>query len=107
MEQLAHLIDDTFSVVEKFESFRHHRCTLQSSYAALDHQLQDGRMVQHEYDRMQYVVRKLFDLKLQKRAIEAETSLPPPADVVEHTIALMLDLYSEGILSRSIFIRVL
>ena len=105
MEQLAHLIDDTFSDVEKFKSFCHHRCTLQSLYAALDHQLQDGLVVQHEYDRMRYVVRKLFDLKLQMRAIEAEPSLPPPADVVEHTIALMLDLYSEGILSRSLFIR--
>ena len=106
MDQLAHLIDDTFSEVEKFESFRHHRYTLQSLYAALDHQLQDGLMVRHEYDRMRYVVRKLFDLKLQMHAIEAEPSLPLPADVIEHTIALMSDLHSEGILSRSLFISV-
>ena len=106
MEQLAHLIDDTFSDVEKFELFRHHRCTLQSLYAALDHQLQDGLMVQHKYDRMRYVVRKLFDLKLHMRAIEAEPSLLPPADDVEHAIALTLNLYSEGILSRPLFIRV-
>ena len=63
-------------------------------------------MAQHEFDRMRYVVRKLFDLKLQLLEIEAEPSLPLPADVIEHTIALMLDLYSERILSRSLFICV-
>ena len=65
-------------------------------YTALDHQLQDGMLAQHDFDRMRYVVRKLFDLKLQIHAIEAEPSLPLPADVIEHTIALMLDLCSEG-----------
>ena len=55
-------------------------------------------MAQHEFGCMQYVVQKLFDLKLQLHAIEAEPSLP--ADVIEHTIALMLGLYSEGILPR-------
>ena len=70
MDQLAHLIDDTFSDVEKFESFRHHRYTLQSLYTALDHQLQEGLMAQHEFHFMRYVVRKLFDLKLQMHAIE-------------------------------------
>ena len=68
--------------------------------------LQDGLVAEHEFDRMQYVVRKLFDLKLQLHAIETEPSLPLPADVIEHTIALMLDLYSEGILSRLLFICV-
>ena len=107
MDQLTHLIDATFSDVEKFESFhRRHRYTLQSLYTALDHQLQDGLVAQHEFERMRYVVRKLFDLKLQIHAIEVEPSLPLPADVIEHTIALMLDLYSEGILSRSLFIGV-
>ena len=106
MDQLAHLIDDTFSDVEKFESFhrRRHCYTLQSLYTAVDHQLQDGLVVQHEFVRMRYVVGKLFDLKWQMHAIEAEPSLPLPADAIEHTIALMLDLYSEGILSRSLFI---
>ena len=89
--------------VEKFELFHcHRRYTLQTLYVALDHQLQDGLMVQHEFDAMRCVVRKLFDLKLQLHAIEAEPSLPLPADVIEHTITLMLDLYSEGILSRSL-----
>ena len=47
----------------------------------LDHQLQDGLVAEHEFDRMRYVVRKLFYLKLQIHAIEAELSLPLPADV--------------------------
>ena len=88
IDQLTHLIDATFSDVEKFESF--HRCrhcyTLQSLYTALDHQLPDGLMAQHEFDHMRYVVRELFGLKLQLHAIEAEPSLPLPADVIEHTV---------------------
>ena len=97
MDQLTHLIDAIFPDVEKFESLHRRHCyTLQSLYTALDHQLQDGLMVQHEFDRMRYVVRNLFDLKLQLHVIEAEPSLSLPADVIEHTIALMLDLYSEG-----------
>ena len=74
MDQLNHLIDTTFSDVEKFESSNRRRYTLQSLYTALDHQLQDGLMAQHEVDRMRYIVRKLFDLKLQIHAIEAELS---------------------------------
>ena len=97
MEQLTHLIDATFSDVEKFESStRHrHRCTLA-----------DGLLAQHDFDRMRYVVRKLFDLKLQIHAINAKPSLPLPVDVIEYTTALMLDLYSESILPRSLFICV-
>ena len=45
MDQLNHLIDTTFSDVEKFES-SNCRYTLQSLYAALDHQLKDGPMAQ-------------------------------------------------------------
>ena len=83
---------------------------LQSLYIPLD-QLQDGLMAQHEFDRMRYIVRKLFDLKLfnlklQIHAIEAEPSLLLPADVIGHTIALVLDLYSGGILTRSLFVYV-
>ena len=84
MDQLNHLIDSTFSDVEKFES-SNRRHTLQSLYAALDHQLQDGLMARHAFDRMRYIVRKLFDLKQQIHAIEAELSLPLPADVIGHT----------------------
>ena len=106
MEQLTRLIDATFSDVEKFESsHRHRHCsTLQLLYTTLDPQLQGGLVVQHEFDRMRYVVQKLFYLKLQTHAIEAQRSLPLPADVIEHTIALMLDLYSEVILSSTLFI---
>ena len=62
MDQLNHLCDTTFSDVEKFE-LSNCRHTLQSLYAALDHRLQDGLMAQHEFDRMRYIVRKLFELK--------------------------------------------
>ena len=106
MDQLTHLIDATFSDVEKFESSNRYQYTLQSLYAALDHQLQDGLMAQHEFVRMLYIVRKLFDLKPHIHAIEAEASLPLPADVIGHTVALMLNLYSEGILPRSLFVYV-
>ena len=49
-------------------------------------------MAQH----VQYVVWKLFDMKLQLHEIEVEPALSLPADVIEHTIALLLDLYSRG-----------
>ena len=93
MDQLNLLIDTTFSDVVKFES-SNRRYTLQSLYTALHHQLQDGPMAQHQFDRMRYIVRKLFDLKLQIHVIEAEPSLSLPADVIGHPVALMLDLYS-------------
>ena len=76
MDQLNHLIDITFSDVEKFESSNRPRYTLQSLYTALDHQLQDGLTPQHEFDRMRYIVRKRSDLKLQIHAIETKPSLP-------------------------------
>ena len=61
-------------------------------------------LTDYNFDRMRYIVRKLFDLKLH--AIEAEPPLPLPAGVIGHTGALMLDLYSEGILTRSLFVYV-
>ena len=90
MDQLNHLID-----VEKFES-SNGRCTLQSLYTALDHQLQDGLIAQYEFDRMRYVVRKLFDLKLQIHAIEAEPSLPLPADEKNDDLSLSLGTEVNG-----------
>ena len=104
MDQLTHRLDAIFSDVEKFESFHRRRdCyTLQSLYTALDPQLQDGLVAQHDFNHMWYLVRKLFVLKQQLHAIEAEPIVPIPTDVIEHTIALMFDLYSEGILSRYI-----
>ena len=43
---------------------------------------------------------KLFDLKLQIHAIEAEPSLPLSADVIEHTIVRMLDPVLRGYTSE-------
>ena len=50
MDQLNHLIDTTFSDIEKFESSNRPRYTLQSLYEALHHQLQDVLMVYHEFE---------------------------------------------------------
>ena len=63
-------------------------------------------MAQDELDRMRYIVRKLFDLKLQIRAIEVEPSLSLPVDVIGHTVGLRLDLYSESILTKLLFVYV-
>ena len=63
-------------------------------------------MAQYEFGRMRYIVRKLFDLELHIHAIEAEPSLPLPADIIGHTVALMLDLNSSGILIRSLLVYV-
>ena len=68
LDQLNHIIDATFSS-EKFEPFDWYT-TLQSLYTPLDHQLQDGLMDQQEFDRTWFIVRKLWDLKLQVHMIE-------------------------------------
>ena len=93
LDQLNHIIDITFSDVEKFESINRY-ATLQSLYTALDHQLHDGLMDQHEFDHTRYIVRKLWDLKLQIHMIEKENT--QPSDVIGHIITLMLDLYQRG-----------
>ena len=78
--------------------------TLQSLYTALDHEEQDGLMGQQEFDRTRFIVRKLWDLKLQIHMIAKEgTQL---SDVIGHIITLMLHLYSEGIITKSLFIYV-
>ena len=103
LEQLDNIIDTTFSSVERFEPFDRYT-TLQSLYTALYHQLQDGLMGQQEFDRTRFIVRKLWDLKLQIYMIEREgTQL---SDVIGHIITLMLHLYSEGIITRSLFVYV-
>ena len=59
-------------------------------------------MDQQEFDRTRYIVRKLWDLKLQIHMIEEEgTQL---SDVIGHIITLML--HSEGIITRSLFVYV-
>ena len=68
-DQLNHIIDATFASIEKFEPFDRYT-RLQSLYTALDHQLEDRLMGQQEPDRMRFIVRKLWDLKLQIHMIE-------------------------------------
>ena len=58
LDQLNHIIDTTFSSVEKLEPFDRYT-TLQSLYTALDHQLQDGLMGQQEIECTWFIVRKL------------------------------------------------
>ena len=87
LDQLNHIIDATFSSVETFEPFGRYT-TLQSLYTALGHQLQDGLMDQHEFDRTRYIVRKLWNLKLQIHMNEKE--ITQLSDVIGHIIKLML-----------------
>ena len=89
LDQLNHIIDATLSSIEEFEPFDLYS-TLQSLYTALDHQLQDGLIGQQESDCVQFIVGKLWDLKLQIHMIEKEdTQL---TDVIGHVISLMLHL---------------
>ena len=90
LDHLNHIIDATFSSIRKFEPFD--RCTtLQSLYTALDRQLEDGLMGQQESDRMRFIVRNFWDLKLQIHMIEEEDA--HLTDVIEHGISLMLELH--------------
>ena len=66
--------------------------------------MEDGLIRLQESDRMRFIVRKLWDLKLQIHMLEKEcTQL---IDVIGHVISLMLDLYLEGIVPRSLFVYV-
>ena len=100
LDQLDHVINTTFFSIRKFEPFDRYT-TLQWLYTALDHQLQDGLMGQQESDCMRCVVRKLSDLKLQIPMIEKEDA--QLTDVIGLIITL-LDLHSEGIITRSLFV---
>ena len=90
LDQLNHVINTTFSSIRKCEPFDRYT-TLQSLYTALDCQLQDGLMGQQESDCMQFVVRTLWDLKLQIHKIEKEDA--QLTDIIGHIITLMLDLH--------------
>ena len=63
---------------------------IHSLYTALDHCIQqDGLMSQHEFDRMRYIVRKLFDLEAadscdRSRTIVATTRQVMPLDISLH-----------------------
>ena len=103
LDQLNHIIDATFSSIEQFEPFNRY-ITLQSLYTSLDRQLGDGLMSQQKSDRMRFIVGKLWDLKLQIHMIEMECA--QLTDVIGHVISLMLDLYLEDIITRSLFVYV-
>ena len=89
LDELNHIIDAIFSNIEQFERFDRYT-TLQSLYTALDHQVEDGLMRQQECDRMRFIVGKSCDLKLEKG----------------HIIPLMLDLYLEDVIPKSLFVCV-
>ena len=61
-------------------------------------------MGQQESDRMRFIVGKLWDLKLQIHMIEKEFA--QLFDVIGHVISLMLHLYLEGIIARTLFVYV-
>ena len=94
-------INATFSNIEQFDWFDRYT-TLQSLHTALDHQVEDGLMRQQESDHMHFIVRKLWDLKLQIHMFENECA----TDVIGHVISLMLDLYLEDIILKSLFVCV-
>ena len=103
LSELNHIIDATFSNIEQFERFDWY-ITLQSLCTAPDHHVQDGLMRQQECDRMRFIVGKSWDLKLQIHLLEKGcTQL---AGVIAHIISLMLDLYLEDVIPKSLFVCV-
>ena len=54
LDQLNHVINTTFSSVEKFEPFDRYTA-LQSLYTVIDQQLQDGLMGQQEFNCTRYI----------------------------------------------------
>ena len=101
LDQLNHIIDTTFSSIDKCERFNRYT-SLQSLHTALDHQLHDGMMSQLDSYRIRFVVRQLWNLKLQIHMIDKECA--QLCDVIGHFITLMLDLFSEGVITRSLFV---
>ena len=103
LSELNHIIDATLSDIEQFERFDRYT-TLQSLCTALDHQVEDGLMRQQECDRMSLIVGKSWDSKLQIHLLEkGYTQL---ASVIAHIISLMLDLYLENVIPKSLFVCV-
>ena len=103
LDELNHIIDATFSNIEQFERFDRYT-KLQSLYIAIDHQVEDGLMRQQECDRMRFIVGKSWDLKLQIHLLEKGcTQL---ADIIARIISLMLDLYLEDVIPKSLFVCV-
>ena len=103
LSELNHIIHATFSNIKQFERLDRYT-TLQSLYTALDHQVEDGLMRQQEYDRMHFIVGKSWDLKLQIHLLEKGCA--QLVDVISRIISLMLDLYLEDVIPKSLFVCV-
>ena len=103
LDQLNHIIDVTFSNIEQFERFERYTI-LQSLYTAPDHRVEDGLMRQQECDSMRFIVGKSWDLKLQIHLLEK--GCRQLADVIAYVILLMLDLYLEDVIPKSLFVCV-
>jgi len=101
LDELEYIISELFYDVEKFEPYNRN-VTLQSLYRAVDNQLQDGLIRDYSYNRYRYYIQKLWDLKLQIYKYRYELTL----DTVDHIIGLILDLYSEGLITKTLFIGV-
>ena len=100
--ELNQIIDATFSNIEQSERFERYT-TLQSLCTALYHQMEHGLTRQQECDRMRFIVGKAWDLKLQIHLLEKGcTQL---AEMIAH-ISLMLDLYLEDVIPKSMFVCV-
>ena len=103
LSELNHIIDATFSNIEQFERFDRYTA-LQSLCTALYHQVEDGLVRQQECDRMRFIVGNSWELKLQIHLVEKGcTQLP---GVIAHIISLMLDLYLEDVIPKSLFVCV-
>ena len=103
LAESSHIIDAIFSNIEQFERFDRYT-TLQSLYTALDHQVEDGLMRLQECDRMRFIVGKSWDLKLQIHLLEKGCA--QLADIIVDIISLMLDLYLEDVIPKSLFVCV-
>ena len=101
--ELNDIIDATFSNIEQLERFDRYT-TLQSLCTALDHQVEDGLMRQQECDRRRFIVGKSWDFKLQIHLLEKWCA--QLVDIIAHIISLVLDLYLEDVIPKSLFVCV-
>ena len=61
-------------------------------------------MRQQECDRMRFIVGKSWDLKLQIHLLEKGCA--QLSDIIAYIISLMLDLYLEDVIPKSLFVCV-
>ena len=93
--QLNHIIDATFSSIERFEPY--------DQYTIIVYSASTKRWVmgQQESNCMQFIVGKLWNMKLQIHMMEKECA--QLSDVIGHVVSV-LHLYLEGIITRSLFV---